>query len=186
MGLLKSTLKKHINPIFIETGTCYGDTVDVAKRLGFNKIISIEVSKKLYKQACSRFLVSCNIQIINGDSSKILWFVIKNIREKITFVLDAHYLDWGADIRRDPLAREKYVEYPLLKELEIISRHIRKDHTIIIDDVRLFSSHFNTNIEEVREILLRINPKYKIEFAKGVVEDNKVIKDDVMIAYRKD
>ena len=182
MGLVDDTFEKYLNPMLVETGTCYGDTVEAAKKAGFNEIISIEVSRDLYEKACVRFIADHNVQLVHGDSTKMLWPVIKDLKKRITFVLDAHYLDWGKDTRTDPHIREKYVEYPLVKELEIISRHSRKDHTIIIDDVRLFSSHFNITIKEVKEKLLKINPKYQIKLIKGKIEDDEIIEDEVMVA----
>ena len=175
--LAKNNLKKYLNPVFIETGTFLGDGVCMAKDSGFGRIISIEVSKLLCEKASLRFKEE-NITIVNGDSSKILWSVIKDIKERITFVLDAHNLCYGEDTLKD----NKNLEWwPLMKELEIITKHSRRDHTIIVDDVRLFEL-FGTSITWVKNILLKINPIYQFCFIDGITNEKVILKDNILIA----
>ncbi|MEK0336342.1 MAG: hypothetical protein QQN41_02785, partial [Nitrosopumilus sp.] len=160
----------------IETGTQNGDGIERAKSLGFNKILSIEVSKILCDEVRQRFWNDNNITIICGDSTVILWPTIKSIKERMTFILDAHGPCPSGDVQID------YESCPLTKELQIIMNHSHKDHTIIIDDVRLFESSFDTTIEEVKALLFKINPNYQFCFAEGLAGDDIILINDILIA----
>lgn len=175
MTLTKDVLKNYLNPILIETGTRSGNDVELARSSGFNKILSIEVSKVLCEEVRQRFQNNNNITIICGDSTVVLWPTIKSIEERITFILDAH----GPCPEDDIQTNHKF--WPLTKELQIIANHPRKDHTIIIDDVRLFESSFGTTVEEVKTLLLKINSNYQFCFVEGLAGDNILI-DDILIA----
>jgi hypothetical protein len=102
---------------------------------------------------------------------------IKEINESITFWLDGHYSSGNT-------AYDMTQYYPLLKELDAISKHHIKNHTICIDDRRLMKKtdentpdNIGVTENEVIEALLKINPKYKIEYRDGY------IKDDVIVAF---
>jgi len=178
MSLTEDILKNYLNPILVETGTYLGNGVEIAKRVGFNKILSIEVSKMIWERTQERFIKDDSITIIHGDSVKVLWSVIENIKERMTFVLDAHSLEYSKDI---DINKAELEEWPLVKELQIITQHPRKDHTIIIDDVRLFKL-FNTNIEEIESLLFEINSDYRIHFISGLLESGIIKAEDIMIA----
>ena len=180
--LSKEKLKNYLNPILVETGTYIGDGVQVAKDAGFERIFSIEASKILCAKSSQRFQSDITISIIYGDSSKVLWSVIKNIEEKITFVLDAHNLCYGEDTKENNKGLEWW---PLKKELEIITKHSRKDHTIIIDDVKLFENPFKTSMTEIMTLLYKINPNYQYHLIEGIF-NGKVIDDSILIAEVKD
>lgn len=181
MSLIEGTLKNYLNPILVETGTYLGDGIEAAKNAGFNKILSIEVSKMMCEKARERFEGDNSITVIYGDSVVALWPAIENIEERMTFVLDSHNLDWAKDTKNN---KHMFEEWPLVKEIQIIAKHPRKDHTVIIDDVRLFGL-FNTTVKKVRLMLLEINPDYRIYFIKGVVEYGKVKSNEIMIAEIK-
>ena len=178
MSIANKALNKYLNPVFVETGTYYGEGVSAAIEAGFNKIISIEVSKSICESSQEKFKDFKNVQIFNGDSTKSLWGLIENIDERITFLLDAHNLSWSDDTKN----RKDLVEFPIEHELKIISKHPRKDHTILIDDVRLFKSHFKTSVECISKLLLSINPEYNISFEAGIVMYGKIKEDEVMVA----
>lgn len=178
MSLIKNTLTKYVAPVFIETGTWLGEGVLAAKEAGFKRIISIEISGKVYKNARKKFVDDNNIEIILGDSSIVLSNIIKNVEEKITFVLDAHGFEYGNIVGQ---GREGLEQWPLIKELQIIAQHPRNDHTIIIDDIRLLKL-FNTSITEVVNILNKINENYCISLIDGLLEDNKIEAFDVLVA----
>jgi len=170
-------LENYLNPVFVETGTFQGDGVELARQAGFTKIVSIEISKNLCKKARARFEEYENIHIVKGDSSKVLWSVIKNIKERMTFMLDAHNLLFDLKVPTD----KGFEWWPLVKELKIIAKHPRKDHTIIIDDVSFFKLHFNTNIEQAEDLLYKINPKYQFHFADGNFGDG-IKTNNILIA----
>jgi len=178
---MKCELKNYLNPIFIETGTFRGDGVELAKRAGFKKIISIEISENFCKEAKQRFERDKDIFIIQGDSSVVLWPAIKDIKERITFMLDAHNLLFDEKVPTD----KGFEWWPLVKELQIIAEHPRKDHTIIIDDVRLFELHFGTNIAQVKSLLLDINPNYQFRFMDNDF-GNMIMENNTLVAIEKD
>ena len=98
-------------------------------------------------------------------------------------MLDAHCCDWGNDTRLlDEKDKRRLTTYPLVQELEIIKCHSRKEHTIVIDDVRLFESYFSTTLEKVTEVLLSINPSYDIDLVPGLDLNGLYISDDVLVA----
>lgn len=155
MPLTKELLKRYAyNDVFVETGTWTGDGVEKACQVGFREIHSIEVQESVYRSACKKFKNFNNIILYLGDSGEILANVIKDINKRITFWLDAH----DANLKKEV----KYNKTPLLFELEAISRHPIKNHTIIIDDIDDFEQ-YGTSIEFVTEFLKLINLQYCIE-----------------------
>ncbi len=144
--------------VFIETGTYYGDKINALKHL-FLKIISIELDKELYEKAKQRFKDYSNIEIIQGDSSKILPKILPGISGKILFWLDAHY---SGSIT----ARGKK-ETPILNELKAIFNSHPKENIILIDDARLFvGKNDYPTVDELIDNLRKsnnLNFNYKIE-----------------------
>jgi len=178
MCIANKALNKYLNPIFVETGTYFGEGVAAAQEAGFEKIYSIEVSPLIHAKVSKTFSDDEKVTIVCGDSTKILWSVIESIDEKITFLLDAHSLGWADDTKDN----KSLVEFPLTNELETIAKHHRKDHTILVDDVRLFSSLFGTSIEEITKLVLQINPQYELSFEDGVIEYGEIGKDEILVA----
>ena len=117
------------NDIFIETGTYGGDTVKKAIDIGFKEIYSIEYDKSRYEKCKKMFEQYSNVTIIHGDSKIEIPKLLKNINASATFWLDAHYNADGAECSDEWC--------PLKGELESIKEHYIKNHTILIDDMRL-------------------------------------------------
>lgn len=170
---MKHKFKKYVNQIFIETGSYTGDGIQAAINAGFPKIISIELSNKYYEQCKKRFKNNENVTIVLGDSINVLPEVLKNINERCTFWLDGHCS--GGDT-----ASGKYL-VPLMQELLIIKEHHIKNHTILIDDMRLLKNHLaewsnlNYSVKDIEETLLSINEEYKINYEYGMVEDDILV-----------
>ena len=181
MSLSVPTLKKYAyNKYFLETGTYTGGGVQVAAYCGFEHIISIDIDevyynavKRVYKNS------STDLRFYLGDSAVVLGDIINQINEPITFWLDGH-------------ASERMIvgiaENPLLLELDIISKHPIKTHTILIDDRRMMGqtvpgdkpwSHVWETVteEQVMQKLLVINPNYNI-----IYEDSTNAKQDIIVA----
>ncbi len=165
-------LAKYVNPVFVETGTYKGGGIAAALAAGFSKVYSIEVSEEFYNNAVQRFKPEIEqgiVEIILGDSLSCLPEVINKIDKKITFWLDAH----------TTLGYEGEKSCPLYEELEAISHHPIKDHTILIDDLRLLSQEgwgISINQLKVIEIIQKINSNYSIN------HDNGKIENDVLVA----
>ncbi len=159
--------------IFFETGSHKGDGINFALVESFKRIISIEIEQKFIDICENRFkneIESGVIQIIKGDSLKVMGDIINKIDEPITFWLDAH---WDCDgIHGDKLC-------PLYEELITIKNHHIKNHIILIDDMRcLGGGNWGDGIyyDKIIEILKEINKDYKFSFVDGVV------KNDILVA----
>ena len=174
------TLKNYSNNnIFVETGAYIGDGIQLALDAGFKQIFSIEIAKQFIDHCTNRFKSNTNIHLIQGDSSEVLWDVIKNISEPITFWLDGHYSGGH-------LPTGKYLS-PLIQEIETIKRHHIKTHTILIDDVRcwrdmnnIYHNNFDTNtlIDKIKEV----NQNYKVLFVDGMQTFGEILPKDILTA----
>jgi len=164
----KELFSKYLNPVFIESGTYYGDGVQAALDAGFKTVYSIELDGKLYLHCEDRFKDNENVHIIFGDSHLELDNLLSEINSPVTFWLDGH---WAGD----GTSRGKY-ESPLVQELEAIGRHHIKSHTILIDDLRCWNKDVQGfDREMLSKACLQINPEYKISFTKGYIENDILI-----------
>jgi hypothetical protein len=147
--------------LFVETGTYKGDTLFSLQNY-FDKLYSIELDQKLYEKAKERFADSRKIEIIQGDSSKILPVLLSEINEKTIFWLDAHYS------RGVTACGEK--ETPVREELEAIANHRIKDHVILIDDARSFGrSDDYPNLEEIQAFCTWTFKNHKFEVKDDII-----------------
>ena len=168
-----NVLKKYLNPIFFETGTYLGDSVRLSLEAGFDKIISIEINEELQnknKLLFEKEITEGKVELHLGDTLLIMGDIIKNLESPITFWLDAHF-DFG-------VCGEK--KCPLYEELNYISESKIKNHTILIDDVRLFGKgNWGQEIseEEIIQKIKKINPNYTIKYEDGHVPN------DILVAY---
>jgi hypothetical protein len=167
--------KRHLNPVFIETGTYLGEGIKLALAAGFSTIRSVELSEKLFADNVRRFAQQPNIKIFHGSSEEQLWNMIEDIRQPATFWLDAHY---SAGITAKGSENS-----PVLKELRIIGRHPIKTHTVMIDDRRqVGTADFDFITEDqIRTALLAINPAYKIGYDTGSTA-NPMFLNDIIVA----
>lgn len=113
---------------FIETGTYLGDTLDAVKH-DFDKLYSIELNEKLYKDAVVKFKPYSHITLVQGDSGKKLKDILKEVKAPTLFWLDGHY-SGGITSRTDK-------DTPIIEELKTVFGHKYK-HVILIDDARCF------------------------------------------------
>jgi|694.fasta_scaffold42441_6 hypothetical protein len=153
--LSQQILKENLNPVFFETGTNVGRGVLEATEAGFKKIVSIEIDTELHDKSKKKFLDNQNYSGIEfqfhlGDSRILLPKLIETIDEKITFWLDGH----------------EFYSIPLVEELTSIKNHKIKDHTILIDDVRMFDSHEWNKVghQNIINLIMEINKDYKISY----------------------
>ena len=169
-SLVASVLNKYSNSIFVETGTFRGDAVKEALCCLFNEIHSIEIHRPFYEQCVSMFNDEPSVKLHLGDSSDCLWDIISNINVPITFWLDGH-IEVGVPYGKKPI--------PVLDELEAISRHPIKTHTILVDDRRVMGTDvwFGITEEEVIEGIMKINKNYQISY-----EDSCNAPNDILVA----
>ncbi|NDB61554.1 hypothetical protein EB001_24405 [bacterium] len=158
----KENLEKYgVGDTFIETGTYIGETVDHILTTDFKNIHTIELNDQLYKDAVEKYKDEPRVTCWQGDSVDCLKTVVDNLDGPATFWLDAH--------ASGPLQGGKSGGTPVLDELDIIASHPCKEHTIIIDDCRLFGSNEWSYVSRDSAIkkILEINSKYNIYYLDG-------------------
>lgn len=148
--------------VFIETGTCDGNSLRQIVKLGkYNKILSVEyLEKSRYhdlEQVRQSFSENSEVQIFKNNSVDFLHKTLPSITEPCTFWLDAH----GEGTA--PEQEYKGCGIPLRDELKIIKNSPIKTHTILIDDVRNFMFYRVTKYE-VEQMIKSINPDYQISY----------------------
>jgi hypothetical protein len=161
MSAKERFFEKYPNSIFIETGSCIGDGIQLALYAGFKTIYSIELAPSLHQHCVDRYKDCHNVHLIFGDSKILLEELLKDIEEPVTFWLDAHAS--GGETVGGPITA-------LFKELEAIGKHSIKTHTILIDDIRCWGCN-----EQLIEILCNINPKYNITFEDGFIPNDILV-----------
>jgi hypothetical protein len=163
--------------VFIETGTWCGHGVINAISSHFDEIHSIELDESLYKTNKEQFKNNSNVNIYCGDSSIILYDVIKNINKRMFFWLDGHYSGHGTAQSNTT----QLYEFPLIYEIQQIAKHHIKNHIILIDDLRCFLSfeeqeklNYKTkySLDILKEELLKINNNYKFGRIDGFISQD--------------
>ena len=164
--------KKFVSNYFVETGTNEGSTVDRVLGAGYKFVRSIEIDEPLAEYAMKRFKNNPSVQIWHGDSGSILYDVIADIDEPITF-----WLDTSASVYNP-----KIENTPILRELDAIDRHHIKTHTIIIDDMHCTGNKLFDFItkESIAAKIKAINPHYVIRYIAG--GDDAEYPNNIMVA----
>ena len=145
----------------VETGTYLGDMIEAQKNW-FEKIISIELDVALFEKAVKRFKNDENVNIILGDSGKVLPEIMNDINEPAIFWLDGHY-SLGITAQGDK-------ECPVFEELEAIFNSVEFDHILLIDDARCFVGKGDyPSIEELTEYVKSKNQKYQVEVRHDII-----------------
>jgi hypothetical protein len=129
-ALLKALKSALPLPLFVETGTFRGDTLENLKS-EFKELFSIELSQELYSQALARFRDEPNIRLIQGDSAEALAKIVDDVNGRSTlFWLDAHWCVAAGTAGETS-------QCPLLDELKAIGG-LNDESVVLIDDARLF------------------------------------------------
>jgi len=163
--------KKFPNNYFLETGSYLGYGVDQAIKAGFKNILSIEINEEYHNKCIQKFKGNPNVKLFLGDSRKILWDMIKDINDQITFWLDSHYFILQDVPTGGTLST-------LEEEINIIARHPVKTHKILIDDVRLWKSDYGINKEDIMNRIKKINSNYGFTWETGT----PTLPNDIMVA----
>tara|TARA_B100001094_G_scaffold138211_1_gene133803 strand:+ start:3036 stop:3572 length:537 start_codon:yes stop_codon:yes gene_type:complete len=171
--LSKDVLSKYKNDIFVETGTLWGEAIDIALELGFKKIYSMEIDPEKVESNRDKFKKEIEegiVEIVEGDTFKIFKDVIAKVDSPATFWLDAH---WDGDVLGE-------YKCPLPFELEALLNHPIKTHTLLVDDRRLFGeigSSWGEDLDEklLIEAMTDINSDYQISFEDGHVEEDIIV-----------
>jgi hypothetical protein len=104
---------------FIESGTFRGQTTFFMAKY-VNIVISVEIQKNLYLETSKKNIYN-NVLLINGNSVEEFDKIMPEIKnDNNLFYLDAHWFYW-----------------PLLDELNIISKYCKDKAIIVIDDFQV-------------------------------------------------
>lgn len=165
---------KRNNKVFVETGSYRGDGIQLALDAGYERVISMDNSIDAFNFCLSRFDLyndsNPGILLYQKDSAVVLYDAIESINEPITFWLDSHWQMLEDEPQGDH-------PWPLFYELNQIAAHPVKTHTIIIDDI-LFLTHPDVTgwtKKMIEEKILKINPKYKIEYYANPIINNILV-----------
>lgn len=151
--------------VLVETGTFLGDMVE-AQRKKFNRIFSIELDEKLWKDAVERFRKYKHIIIIKGDSGKVLTQITSELKEPAVFWLDGHY---SAGITAKG---EK--ECPIYGEIDAIFKYNKLEHILLVDDARCFNGQGDyPTIDELTHYIQSKDRGYKVEVKDDIIRYTK-------------
>ena len=124
-----------------------------------------------YNHCLERFSENDNVSLYHGTSLDTMPKMLEVVDDKACFWLDAH--DEGGGV-------------PTFEELELIKNHSIKNHTIVVDDIPVY---FSDKKEELENLILTINNKYKIDYVPvyfGIAPDyttHRIINDYQLLAY---
>lgn len=156
-SFIKMIAKATLADTIVETGTYKGQTTEKMATF-FKNVYTIELSNELYGQAKKRFKENKNVHCHQGDSAQVLPNILKQLKTKTVFFLDAHF-SLGDTAQGSE-------NTPILTELNLIKKAGITDAIIIIDDMRMF-----------------YKPTYKLRntFAEGYPTVNDLVEKIVSI-----
>jgi hypothetical protein len=144
----------------VETGTYLGHMVDAQKR-NFSKIISIELSPDLARQAQEKFSKDAHIEILEGDSGQVIKEIVPQLTAPALFWLDGHFSE-GITAKGDK-------DTPVMEELDTIIES-KLNHIIIIDDARHFNGEKGyPSIQDLRAQLKKSPNSYRLEVKDDII-----------------
>lgn len=155
------------NKYFIETGSYFGQGIQMALNSNlFEQIYSIELAPHFYEHCKKLFAKYPNVKLLQGNSGEVMPQILSQIDAPATFWLDGHY---SSDNTAKGITNN-----PILDELESIRQHRIKNHTIMVDDLRLFgTSEFDfIEVDDIKQKILEINPKYKFTLLEGTLPND--------------
>ncbi len=171
-GLFKArTVRKYAKQYglrcLVETGTYRGGMIATVKR-DFDEIYSIELSEKLHVVARERFAKDKRVKLICGDSGEELPRVVERLACPALFWLDAHYS--GGETANGIEGN------PIMKEIACILKD-RKEHVILVDDMRLFGADpaYPTSEALVAEITETAGERVMLEIRDDILRITPVL-----------
>lgn len=145
---------------FVETGTFRGDTL-AEQSQQFSRLISIEISPKLHQAASTRFENQKHIELLLGDSGKLLHELVPRIKEAALFWLDGHY--------SGPQTGKGDKECPIMEELNALIQSPVK-HVWLIDDARCFTGeHDYPALKTLVNWIQKNRPDYHVMVLNDII-----------------
>lgn len=183
---LESLRTKYNCKNYFETGL-YNPRKEVssktALKCNFGKVFSIEIREdwvNLGREVFKEEIESGRYTLYLDDSTNMEQYLsnTNDFDERTIFFLDAH-------VDNSSIKNFKR-RCPLFEELSSIKGLNRKDHIILVDDLRIIKNAYPWGetgfgkidfLQQIKELILTINPEYKFDTLDGLV------KDDVLLAY---
>jgi len=163
--LIREYAKNFNTGILIETGTYLGDMVHAMKRY-FSRIISFELDETLAAQAQQRFAKDDHVEIVQGDSGKLLDNYLADINEPCLFWLDGHY--------SGGITAKGALETPIKNEVIAILSHPIDGHVLLIDDARCFTGENDyPTLDELKNFVAERKPNHKFSVEHDVIRIHK-------------
>lgn len=163
--LIRDYARTFNTQILIETGTYLGDMVHAMKK-SFARIVSFELDQKLAAQAQQRFAKDNHVEIVQGDSGKLLGDYLATINEPCLYWLDGHY--------SGGVTAKGALETPIKNELTAILSHPIEGHVILIDDARCFTGENDyPTLDELRNFVAERKPNHKLTVEHDVIRIHK-------------
>lgn len=121
-AFVKDLKEKYKLEVALETGTWSGYTTKFLSCI-FEKVHSVEINNKAYKQARQNLSLFENVRVHFGDSGKALLPLLKSelLGKRLFCYLDAHW----------------YNDWPLLSEIRQISQTHKDNCILMIDDIKV-------------------------------------------------
>jgi hypothetical protein len=161
--VIRSYARKCRTPIFVETGTLYGDTIEAVRR-SFSEVYSIEIEPSLAEAAKVRFEDDQRVSIIVGDSATEMATLTARLDSPTLFWLDGHYSGAGTG-RGDE-------DSPLRQELTTVLTTV-PSCVVLIDDARFFGTDNGYPSErELAELVSTLRPNSTVEIKRDIVRIN--------------
>lgn len=159
--ILKDALREHGLQTMIETGTFTGETVAAVAPL-VRRVVSIELDDRMYQAARRRFAGQPHVELLHGDSGRLLPEVLASIREPALFWLDGHYT--GGESARTG------VDSPIVAEVTAILKHSVRGHVVLIDDAREFTGRDGyPTLEALRARILASQPGARVTVGDDII-----------------
>jgi hypothetical protein len=136
----------------------------------FQRVVSIELSPQLAKRAQGRFANDRHVQIVQGDSSRLLGSILNEFDGPVLLWLDGHY-SYTCTVDGEQIETALGDEStPILKELESVFSQRIRNHLVVIDDARLFTGQSGyPTIAEIERAVSRSKWKCTIEIANDMI-----------------
>lgn len=172
--------------IYIETGFYYGESALKAFDSGFEQVYSCDINEKFVENGKKIFadkIAKNEFFIFHGRSTDILKTILENLEHEAVFFLDAHDLNYEDTKKEEWDIKD---ECPIIEELDLIKNHKIKNHTIIVDDLRMFgygcapgtwAYKKNINPKKIYNKLKEINENYNFAIEDGICEK------DILVAF---
>ena len=158
-AVLEYAAKFHLTTL-VETGTYYGEMI-AAVTNRFRRIYSIELDRDLALRAQQRFRNQGHVEILEGDSQKVVPQLLRQINERCLWWLDAGYCGWVGEIGNPNR---------LGSEFKAILDDRRFPHVILMDDADGINGEGGSpTLEQLVAMIEQNYPDRRVEVARNII-----------------